>query len=138
MGWLLGLFTEGGTTWPLFRFYFTRVANLLSLTTNTAIRLARASVATLMATLRRDSGNNNDDNKNVQRRMVHLQTKEECRLSSETIQVWTVELPSKHAEGILKCVPPPLTPSPSPPAASDVTDCLAQSDQRPCSRTGLD
>ena len=36
------------------------------------------------------------------RQMVHLKTKEECRLGNETIQVWTVELPSKHAEGILK------------------------------------
>ena len=35
-------------------------------------------------------------------RMMHLKTKEECRLGNETIQVWTVELPSKHAEGILK------------------------------------
>ncbi|KAK5702893.1 hypothetical protein LTR97_003839 [Elasticomyces elasticus] len=38
------------------------------------------------------------------RRMVHLKTKEECRLGNETIQVWTVELPSKHAEGILKVI----------------------------------
>ena len=38
------------------------------------------------------------------RRMLHLKTKEECRLGNETIQVWTVELPSKHAEGILKYV----------------------------------
>ena len=38
------------------------------------------------------------------RQMMHLKTKEECRLGNETIQVWTVELPSKHAEGILKCV----------------------------------
>ncbi|EME86048.1 uncharacterized protein MYCFIDRAFT_132181 [Pseudocercospora fijiensis CIRAD86] len=36
--------------------------------------------------------------------MVHLKTKEECRLGNETIQVWTVELPSKHAEGILKVI----------------------------------
>jgi hypothetical protein len=36
------------------------------------------------------------------RRMVHLKTKEECRLGNETIRVWTVELPSRHAEGILK------------------------------------
>lgn len=36
------------------------------------------------------------------RQMLHLKTKEECRLGNETIQVWTVELPSKHAEGILK------------------------------------
>lgn len=35
-------------------------------------------------------------------RMIHLKTKEECRLKNETIQVWSVELPSKHAEGILK------------------------------------
>jgi tRNA-specific adenosine deaminase 3 len=34
--------------------------------------------------------------------MVHLKTKEECRLGNETIQVWTVELPSKYAEGILR------------------------------------
>lgn len=39
-----------------------------------------------------------------QRRIVHLKTKEECRLGNETIQVWTVELPSKHAEGVLKWV----------------------------------
>ena len=39
----------------------------------------------------------------LKRRMVHLKTKEECRLGNETIQVWTVELPSKHAESILKC-----------------------------------
>ncbi|KAK3064059.1 hypothetical protein LTR53_018642, partial [Teratosphaeriaceae sp. CCFEE 6253] len=38
------------------------------------------------------------------RRMVHLKTKEECRLGNETIRVWTVELPSKHAEGILKVI----------------------------------
>lgn len=38
------------------------------------------------------------------RQMVHLKTKEECRLGNETIQVWTVELPSKHAEGVLRCV----------------------------------
>jgi tRNA-specific adenosine deaminase 3 len=44
------------------------------------------------------------------RRMVHLKTKEECRLGNETIQVWTVELPSRHAEGILRyCHFIPLT-----------------------------
>lgn len=36
------------------------------------------------------------------RRMVHLKTKEECRLGDETIEVWSVELPSRHAEGVLK------------------------------------
>ena len=44
------------------------------------------------------------------RRMVHLKTKEECRLGNETIQVWSVELPSRHAEGILKSARPPVTP----------------------------
>ena len=36
------------------------------------------------------------------RRMVQLKTKEECRLSNAMLQVWTVELPSKHAEAILR------------------------------------
>jgi len=36
------------------------------------------------------------------RGLTILKTKEECRLGNETIQVWTVELPSKHAEGVLK------------------------------------
>jgi hypothetical protein len=44
----------------------------------------------------------------IQRRqMVHIKTKEECRLANETIDVWSIELPSKHAEAILKCVSPP-------------------------------
>ncbi|KAF2772268.1 hypothetical protein EJ03DRAFT_348652 [Teratosphaeria nubilosa] len=38
------------------------------------------------------------------RRMLHLKTKEECRLGNETIKVWSVELPSKYAEGILKVI----------------------------------
>lgn len=36
------------------------------------------------------------------RRMQHIKTKEECRLGNETIDVWCLELPSKHAEGILR------------------------------------
>ena len=41
----------------------------------------------------------------IQRRqMVHIRTKEECRLANETVDVWSIELPSKHAEAILKCV----------------------------------
>ncbi|KAI5357989.1 Putative cytidine and deoxycytidylate deaminase domain, cytidine deaminase [Septoria linicola] len=56
-----------------------------------------------MATLlRRDS--KFDIEPEPKRRMAHLKTKEECRLGNETIQVWTVELPSKHAEGILKYI----------------------------------
>lgn len=37
-----------------------------------------------------------------ERRMLHVKTKEECRLGDELVEVWCVELPSKHAEGILK------------------------------------
>jgi hypothetical protein len=41
----------------------------------------------------------------IQRRqMVHVKTKEECRLANETVDVWSIELPSKHAESILKSV----------------------------------
>jgi len=41
----------------------------------------------------------------IQRRqMIHIKTKEECRLGNETVDVWNIELPSKHAESILKCV----------------------------------
>lgn len=36
------------------------------------------------------------------RQMIHVKTKEECRLANETIDVWSIELPSKHAESILK------------------------------------
>ena len=46
-----------------------------------------------------------DHDEDVQRRqMVHVKTKEECRLANETVDVWSIELPSKHAENILKCV----------------------------------
>jgi tRNA-specific adenosine deaminase 3 len=51
---------------------------------------------------RRDSAIGHDAAADSQRHMVHLKTKEECRLGNETIQVWTVELPSKYAEGILR------------------------------------
>lgn len=36
------------------------------------------------------------------RQMIHIKTKEECRLGNETVDVWSIELPSKHAENILK------------------------------------
>lgn len=42
------------------------------------------------------------------RQMVHVKTKEECRLANETIDIWSIELPSKHAESILKCVHLPV------------------------------
>lgn len=40
------------------------------------------------------------------RQMVHVKTKEECRLANETVDVWSIELPSKHAEAILKYAHP--------------------------------
>jgi tRNA-specific adenosine deaminase 3 len=57
---------------------------------------------------RKDSKVPSPDIRPPKRQMVHLKTKEECRLGNETIQVWTVELPSKHAEGVLRCVDAPL------------------------------
>lgn len=65
-----------------------------------SIILRYTNITALMAALRRDS--KTVDDVAVKRHMVHLKTKEECRLGNETIQVWTVELPSKHAEGILR------------------------------------
>lgn len=64
------------------------------------IVLRYTNITALMAALRRDS--KTIDDVVAKRHMVHLKTKEECRLGNETIQVWTVELPSKHAEGILR------------------------------------
>lgn len=43
------------------------------------------------------------------RQMIHVKTKEECRLANEMIDVWCIELPSKHAENILKCVSDPAS-----------------------------
>lgn len=56
-----------------------------------------------------DSMSPSDGLLSTAKRMVHVKTKEECRLGNETIEVWCIELPSKHAEGILKSVPPPPT-----------------------------
>ncbi|KAF7190313.1 tRNA-specific adenosine deaminase subunit tad3 [Pseudocercospora fuligena] len=61
-----------------------------------------AFAGTIMAATRRDSKAAIPPE--PPRHMVHLKTKEECRLGNETIQVWTVELPSKHAEGVLKVI----------------------------------
>lgn len=74
-----------------------------------SIILRYTNITALMAALRRDSKVAVDDV--VKRHMVHLKTKEECRLGNETIQVWTVELPSKHAEGILRYVPSSISTS---------------------------
>ena len=70
---------------------------------NSLFKLARRMVG-LPASMASpvDSKVSSDVDSLPKRQMVHLKTKEECRLGSETIQVWTVELPSKHAEGILK------------------------------------
>lgn len=59
-------------------------------------------ITAIMAMMPRRRDSKFDTEPEPTRRMVHLKTKEECRLGNETIQVWTVELPSKHAEGILK------------------------------------
>ena len=68
-----------------------------------AVRL-RVGMANMASPV--DSVVPSDNGEPLIRRMVHLKTKEECRLGDAVLQVWTVELPSKHAEGILKCVIP--------------------------------
>lgn len=72
---------------------------------NNLIHLPRRAFAhaTNMAS-RHDSKMASPLHRPSKRQMVHLKTKEECRLGNETIQVWTVELPSKHAEGVLRYV----------------------------------
>ncbi|KJX96109.1 hypothetical protein TI39_contig831g00007 [Zymoseptoria brevis] len=106
MAWLLGLRSLGSflageaRKWHFFRRFITSIR----FTTNTLLQyLHRLHPNNLMSALRRDSKHHIAD-VDVKRRMVHLKTKEECRLSKETIQVWTVEMPSKHAEGILKVI----------------------------------
>lgn len=86
-----------GLLMPLARVatFFQHASNFIFRNTNIFHRAIMAMAAT-----RRDSLLDNDPE--PKRRMVHLKTKEECRLGNETIQVWTVELPSKHAEGILR------------------------------------
>lgn len=69
----------------------------------TLLRLLQQALAftTNMAS-RVDSKVSSPNMHSPKRQMVHLKTKEECRLGNETIQVWTVELPSRYAEGVLK------------------------------------
>jgi tRNA-specific adenosine deaminase 3 len=105
MSWLLGslwsFLATNARKWP----FLSRFTSFLRSATHNIFHHFLHHLqhpARLMAALRRDSKHHVAD-LTVQRRMVHLKTKEECRLSKETIQVWTIELPSKHAEGILKC-----------------------------------
>ena len=101
MDWLFGTLRSFLVNiWPPWNF-FRSFSNFFRHVTHHP--LFSAHPGTDMA-LRRDSKGPGEDGD--KRQMVHLKTKEECRLGNETIQVWTVELPSKHAEGILKCVEP--------------------------------
>ncbi|PIA99048.1 hypothetical protein CB0940_03344 [Cercospora beticola] len=84
---------------PWLLFNFLTPPNILRNFVRHKLQFISAIMATL---LRRDSKLGIEPE--PKRRMVHLKTKEECRLGNETIQVWTVELPSKHAEGILKVI----------------------------------
>lgn len=87
------------------RHYFRYLLDFLQHVSYSLFHFARRS-AGLLANMasRVDSKMPDDVDHPTKRQMVHLKTKEECRLGNETIQVWTVELPSKHAEGILKWV----------------------------------
>lgn len=87
--------------------------NLLPLLRNAFLflsQLARRAVERANMASPVDSKAPSHHDEHGKRRMVHLKTKEECRLGNDTIQVWTVEMPSKHAEGILKYLHHPLIP----------------------------
>lgn len=75
----------------------------------TLLRSPHATPAAPSAIMPRAKGSKAQDPVgDIQRRqMVHVKTKEECRLANETVDVWSIELPSKHAESILKCVSAP-------------------------------
>lgn len=109
-------------TWTL-PLFFSLAAACLCLrhpTTHFLNIFHRTLACTIMAANRRDS--KAAVVPDPKRHMVHLKTKEECRLGNETIQVWTVELPSKHAEGVLKY----LTTIPFRPMYVDVTDATTE------------
>jgi tRNA-specific adenosine deaminase 3 len=96
--------STGQRTWG-FRYYFAGLSGLENFLQHATLRLQHflhRLYNTAAMALRRDSVLSHDDVAASQRHMVHLKTKEECRLGNETIQVWTVELPSKYAEGILR------------------------------------
>lgn len=82
------------------RAFFIRLRNLLVYIFNLVFRrrIASANMASPV-----DSKAPIEDGPPPRRRqMIGLKTKEECRLGNETITVWTVELPRKHAEGVLR------------------------------------
>jgi tRNA-specific adenosine deaminase 3 len=96
--------STGQRTWS-FRPYLVGLSGLENFLQHATLRLQHLLhrlYNTAAMALRRDSAIANDAVADPQHHMVHLKTKEECRLGNETIQVWTVELPSKYAEGILR------------------------------------
>nr|POF17737.1 trna-specific adenosine deaminase subunit tad3 [Quercus suber] len=70
-------------------------------TTTTATVPAPAVVMDALQSLSLSDAN---PRRSLARRMYHLKTKEECRLANDTINVWTVEMPSKHAESVLRII----------------------------------
>jgi tRNA-specific adenosine deaminase 3 len=104
-----GAFLASFPQWALFTSTSSFTTFFRRLITNIALFTSPFNI--MSALFRRDSRIRPDPE--PKRRMVHLKTKEECRLGNETIQVWTVELPSKHAEGILKYLHLPPLPHPT-------------------------
>ena len=81
------------------RHFFERHVNNLALLREHFTNLITGS-STMLSPV--DSAHASECEDTTKSRMKHVKTKEECRLGNETTQVWTVELPSKHAEGVLK------------------------------------
>lgn len=89
------------------RAFFTRLRHIFLYTFNLVFRqhLAHANMASPV-----DSLAPGEVGMPPKRQMIGLKSKEECRLGNETITVWTVELPRKHAEGVLRYASHPSTP----------------------------
>lgn len=83
----------------LLRAFFARLRNVFFYIFNLVIgrRLAHARMASPV-----DSKAASEEGLPRRRQMIGLKTKEECRLGQDTLTVWTVELPRKHAEGVLR------------------------------------
>ena len=111
-----------------FRHCFDMIQNAFNTLQTTAQRAF--AFVTNMASSRADSKVSSPIHRPLKRQMVHLKTKEECRLGNETIRVWTVELPSKHAEGVLRCVRFHRT-------ITHSVNISSQSHQGECRRSGL-
>lgn len=100
---VLALFKTLATWQPsVMRHFFTRLRDIFLYTLNIVFqqRMANADMASPV-----DSTAPCEPVQTRRRQMTSLKTKEECRLGNETITVWTVELPRKHAEGVLRYAP---------------------------------